>query len=114
MSPILDKTLPNLRLHLLPRPFQLVRLPLSHPIPSQLLSSTDHSYVSITRTKDEISIILDTELEGDELRALFGLKPVVGSERKEEGVELDGPWSTFQVEGPMVLSELCILLLIAL
>ena len=105
MSSALNKSLPNLRLHLHPRPFQLVRLPLSRPIPSALLSSPEHSYVSVTRTKDEISVILDTELEGDALRALFGLEPVVGGEREEEGVELEGPWRTFQVEGPMVLSE---------
>lgn len=105
MSSALNKSLPNLRLHLHPRPFQLVRLPLSHPIPTALLSSPEHSYVSVTRTKDEISVILDTELEGAELRKLFGLPGAVGDERAEAGVELEGPWRTFQVEGPMVLSE---------
>lgn len=38
------------------------------------------------------------ELKGDELRAMFRLQPVIGGEReKEEGVELEGPWSTFWI-----------------
>lgn len=107
MTSILNKSLPNLRLHLQPRPFQLIRLPSSHSVPSSLFSSNDHSYVSITKTNsDEISIVIDTELEGDALRSLVGLKKLEGKkEEAEEGVELDGPWSCLKVEGPMVLSE---------
>ncbi|KAL7417504.1 cytochrome P450 [Mrakia frigida] len=84
----------------------LIRLPSSHSVPSSLFSSNDHSYVSITKTNsDEISIVIDTELEGDALRSLVGLKKLEGKkEEAEEGVELDGPWSCLKVEGPMVLT----------
>ena len=40
----------------------------------------------------------------------MGLKKLEGKKEEEEGVELEGPWSCFKVEGPMVLSKFSFLL----
>ncbi|TNY19348.1 ACT domain-containing protein [Rhodotorula diobovata] len=88
----LDLSSPALELSFLPTPLSVIQLKPSQAIPSKLLQALTgagdaHSFVSITRCPDEISIILPAS-QFEELYPPTSL----------------GPWTTLKVAGPMDLS----------
>lgn len=89
---MLDLYHPSLHLQLLPSEAFILRFPASHTIPPAILAP-DYagSFLTISRTKDETSIIYDFPSVKDLL--LEGVK-----EGSYEGP--DGPWGTLKVQGP--------------
>lgn len=81
----------SLHLILYEKEFYVYQLPTDAPIPSQILSAlaTPSSFVSVTRTLDEISIVTDFTLSGIE-------------QLKGEG---DKPWRSIKIKGPMDFGE---------
>jgi hypothetical protein len=77
----------KLALSLLPETLAIAHLPAGHQLPDWVADWTlwDDEIVSVTRTRDEISIIC----RGD---------------RVPEGVEAEHGWRVFKVAGPLALS----------
>ena len=69
----------------------------SEPNPEVSLKDGGQGFLTVTKTKEEISIMVDSESEVN--RGLLGLA------EKEEGVIVDGPFGCLRVRGPMELSE---------
>lgn len=89
---MLDLSHPSLHLQLLPSEAFILRFPASHPLPPVILAP-EHagSFLTISRTRDETSIIYDSP----SVKELLSEGVKQGS---DEGP--DGPWGTLKVQGP--------------
>lgn len=94
----IDKSHSTLHLHLLPSPFSLFQLKPADPLPDGILASLAGisveseagRYVSVTRTRGEVSIVVECYSSNDE---------------KEEGKD-EGKWRCITIVGPQSLGAL--------
>ncbi|GAA6028509.1 hypothetical protein JCM8097_007256 [Rhodosporidiobolus ruineniae] len=97
----LDLSNPALALSFLPTPLSVIQLRPSQAVPPALLAvlagaegAEAASFVSLTRTTAETSIILPAAL----------LQELYPASSAEQPLETSGPWTTLKVAGPMDLS----------
>ncbi|GJN92755.1 hypothetical protein Rhopal_005793-T1 [Rhodotorula paludigena] len=95
----LDLTNPALALSYLPTPLTVFQLRPDQPVPPALLDALidargEQSFVSVTRCKDELSVIVPT--------ALF--EELYPSSAAEQPHESAGPWAALTIAGPLNLS----------
>jgi hypothetical protein len=94
----IDKTQPSLHLRFSPESYTIIRLPSDFAVPSSLFTSSLYSFVSVTKTPAELSVILATTKD---VQSDSGFPELQHEER-----QIEGPWTTIQVQGPMDLCEL--------
>lgn len=115
----LNKLIPSLHILVLPSVFHNFKYPQSTAVPSEIYSSDKYSFVSVTKTSDELSIVLGykddpSQSRGDqEASKSTGTfdpdRKVVVNRVEELGDMLagrwTGPWRCLKVRGPMYLSR---------
>jgi hypothetical protein len=92
----IDKSPAHLHLSFSTEQYTIIRLPAEFSIPGSLFTSSKYSFVSVTKTPAEVSIILATSTGESE-------PPFEELQHAERRVE--GPWTTIKIQGPMDLSE---------
>ncbi|CDU23953.1 uncharacterized protein SPSC_02582 [Sporisorium scitamineum] len=97
---------PNLDVLVRPDEFMLARLPPTSPIPPTILdllslpAEGKLSFCTVSRTHQELSILVSTSTERSWSHLKAELKPADGKGEKD-GYGIDGPWRAFRVRGPM-------------
>ncbi|ORY29126.1 hypothetical protein BCR39DRAFT_532718 [Naematelia encephala] len=105
---LLDKSNPALHLYLLPDPFQVLKYPPTTRIPQSIISNPDYTFLSLTRTPVELSIVYSSSSSSSP-------SPSSASSPSPTSKELDhslieelgkpeetGPeWRCIRVQGPM-------------
>ncbi|KAJ9476813.1 ACT_7 domain-containing protein [Pseudozyma hubeiensis] len=99
---------PNLDVLIQPDEYMLARLPPASSIPQPILdllsaptgSSKTPFFCTVSRTQNELSILVSTAAERSWSNLKVQLAP---SDRKgeEDGYGTDGPWRAFRIRGPM-------------
>ena len=91
----LDKSHPQLELLVLPELLYIYQYPASTSVPPSLFEPAS-SFLSITRTPHETSIVLGVN-NGPSTQSPKSAEP----DGMGEATHVQGPWRAFQVRGPM-------------
>ena len=81
----------KLVLNLLKTKLAVIRLPPTKSIPSALLSSKYTSFLSITKTTDELSIVCSEEIMNNDTTAITN----------DADAKVENGWVAFKVQGPL-------------
>jgi len=95
----IDKSDPAFHLTLDPNPFYLFQYDADVPVPASLFTSPKYTAMSVSRTPGELTIVLALA------SSLDGEKQISGVEAMGEAKESHGPWTCFQVAGPIPLGK---------